>query len=69
MEADTMNDVGHSAFVIDAEAMTAVLFDYAKNPPYRDAVKNEFAGIKALFGEYQAALRNAYKVPVVPEPK
>ena len=69
MEEDTLKNIGHAAFVIDAEAMTAVLYDYAKNPPFRDAVKREFAGIKALFGEYQAALRKTYQVPVVPDPK
>ena len=69
MEADTLTDVGHSAFVMDAEAMTAVLYDYAKNPQFREAVKKEFAGIKELFGEYQEALRKVYQTPVVPEPK
>ena len=69
MEEDTLKEVGHTAFVVDAEAMTAVLYDYAKNPPFRQAVKREFEGIKALFGEYQEALRKVYQTPVVPEPK
>ena len=69
MEEDTLKEIGHSAFVIDAEAMTAMLYDYAKNPPFREAVKREFDGIKALFGEYQEALRTVYRTPVVPEPK
>jgi hypothetical protein len=69
MEEDALNATGHTGFVIDAEAMTAVLYDYAKNPAYRDAVKREFEGIRVLFGEYQAALRQTYKVPVVPDPK
>ena len=69
METDTLSEIGHSAFVIDAEAMTAVLYDYAKNPGFREAVAREFAGIKVLFGEYQEALKKVYQVPVVPEPK
>ena len=69
MEDDTLKDIGHSAFVIDAQGMTSVLYDYAKNPAFRDAVKREFAGIKALFGEYQEALRKTYQVPIVPDPK
>jgi amidohydrolase len=69
MEEDALNETGHAAFVIGAEAMTAVLFDYARNPEYRAAVRQEFDGIKALYGEYQAALRKAYQVPAVPEPK
>ena len=69
MEEDTLKDAGYSAFAIDAGAMTAVLYAYAKNPPFREAVAKEFAGIKALSGEYQEALRKVYQVPVVPEPK
>jgi len=32
-------------------------------------VKKEFDGIKALFGEYQTALKKVYTVPTVPDPK
>ena len=56
-------------FTSDAQAMTAVLFDFATHPEYRDAVKKEFEGIKSLFGEYQAALKKAYTVPAVPDPR
>ena len=38
-------------------------------PTTATAVKKEFDGIKALFGEYQAALKKVYAVPNVPEPK
>ena len=69
MEEDALNETGHSAFVIAAETMSAVLFDFATNDGYRKVVRQEFDGIKALFGEYQAALRKTYQVPVVPEPK
>ena len=48
--------------------MTALLFDFATHADYRVAVKREFQGIKALFGEYQAALRKTYVSPRVPEP-
>jgi metal-dependent amidase/aminoacylase/carboxypeptidase family protein len=69
MEADALGEVGHRGFVIDAQAMTAVLFDYAANAGYRADVKREFEGIKALFSEYQEALRKTYTVPKVPDPK
>ena len=69
MEADALTDVGHLGFVVDAQAMTAVLFDVATRPDYRAAIKREFDGIKALFGEYQEALRKTYTVPKVPEPQ
>ncbi|HLA88865.1 MAG TPA: hypothetical protein VJL28_00355, partial [Gemmatimonadaceae bacterium] len=69
MEADALAEVGHKGFVIDAQAMTALLFDFATRPDYRAAVKREFDGIKALFGEYQEALRKVYVVPKVPDPE
>ena len=69
MEADALTDVGHQGFVVDAQAMAAVLFDFATHPEYRQAVKQEFAGIKALFGEYQEALRKTYTLPKVPDPQ
>ena len=49
--------------------MTALLFDFATRPEYRAAVKKEFAGIKALFGEYQNALGTTYVVPKVADPQ
>jgi amidohydrolase len=68
MEADALTDVGHQGFTVDAQAMAAILFDFATHAEYRAAVKREFEGIKALFGEYQEALKKTYTVPRVPEP-
>jgi metal-dependent amidase/aminoacylase/carboxypeptidase family protein len=69
MDADNLKEIGHRGFTIDAETMTAILFDFATHPELRTAVKKEFDSIKALFGEYQAALKKAYRTPIVPEPK
>ena len=69
MDADNLKPIGHTGFTIDAQAMAALLFDFATHADYRAAVKKEFDGIKALFGEYQEALKKAYAVPVVTEPK
>jgi amidohydrolase len=69
MESDAFTAVGHQGFLVDAQAMTALLYDFASNAEYRAAVKREFDGIKALFGEYQEALQKVYAVPAVPEPK
>jgi len=69
MDADNLKEIGHQGFTVDAQAMAAVLFDFATHPDYRAAVKKEFDGIKALFGEYQAALKKTYTVPTVPDPK
>ncbi len=69
MEADALTEVGHHGFVVDAQAMAALLYDFATNAEYRTAVKKEFAGMKALFSEYQDALKKVYPAPAVPEPK
>ena len=53
MEQDALTDVGHQGFVVDAEAMTALLFDFATHADYRDAVKREFTAIQKLFGVSQ----------------
>lgn len=65
MEQDALGEVGHKGFVIDAQGMAAILYDFATRPDYRAAVKKEFDGLKALYAEYQNALRAAYRVPVV----
>ena len=69
MDADNLKEIGHKGFTIDAQAMTALLFDFATHADYRVAVKKEFEGIKALFAEYQTALKKVYTVPNVPDPK
>ena len=69
MEADSLTDVGHQGFLIDAETMAAILYDFATHPEMREAVKTEFTRIQGLFGEYQTALHKAYPKPEVPEPK
>ena len=68
MEADALGEVGHHGFLVDAQAMAAVLYHYATDAPYRAVVKREFDGLKGLYGEYLAALRGAYPLPNVPEP-
>jgi amidohydrolase len=69
MDADNLKEIGHRGFTVDAEAMTALLFDVATEREYRAAVKREFDGIKALFGEYLTSLRKVYVQPSVPDPK
>jgi amidohydrolase len=69
MEADALTDVGHQGFLMDAETMAAVLYDFATHAEYREMVKTEFGRIHKLFGEYQKALEKAYPKPEVPDPK
>jgi hypothetical protein len=69
MDADNLKEIGHKGFTVDAQTMTAILYDFATRAEYRSAVKKEFDGIRALFGEYQAALKKVYTVPAVADPK
>jgi len=69
MEADALTEVGHQGFIVDAQAMTALLYDFATNAEYRATVKREFTSIQVLFGEYQQALQKVYPVPAVPDPR
>jgi amidohydrolase len=68
MEQDALGAVGHQGFVVDAQAMAALLFDFATRADYRATVKREFDTIRALHNEYLDALRKTYVVPKVPEP-
>jgi amidohydrolase len=65
MEADALADVGHAGFTVNAQAMAALLYDFATRADYRALVKREFDGLKALHGEYLDALRKVYVVPKV----
>ena len=65
MEADALTEVGHSGFVVDAQAMASLLFDFATHPEYRATVKREFDTIKGLHNDYLEALRRVYVVPKV----
>jgi amidohydrolase len=69
MEKDATAEIGHHGFVVDAEAMTALLYDFDTKPAYREVVKKEFSAIKAEFDAYQEALKSAYPIPAVPDPK
>jgi amidohydrolase len=66
---DALAEIGHQGFVVDAQAMTALLYDFLTNAGYRAAVSKEFEGIRVLFDEYRDSLKKIYKKPVVPEPK
>ena len=68
MEADALGPVGHQGFVVDAQAMASLLYDFATRADYRAMVKQEFASTRALFGEYVGALEKAYPRPVVKAP-
>ncbi|HEY7789152.1 MAG TPA: peptidase dimerization domain-containing protein [Vicinamibacterales bacterium] len=65
---DATKEIGHHGFTVDAQAMTALLYEFATHPEFRQAVQREFSGIQALFAEYLADLQKVYTVPTVPDP-
>jgi metal-dependent amidase/aminoacylase/carboxypeptidase family protein len=67
MEADALAEIGHRGFVVGAQSMAELLFDFASDAEFRTAVKREFDGIRGLFGEYQDALKKVYVAPAVPD--
>src|SRR6266516_4247345 len=68
MEADALGEVGHHGFLLDAQAMAALLYHFASDAPYRAAVRREFEGLQGLYADYLTALRAAYPLPTVPDP-
>jgi amidohydrolase len=68
MEQDALGPVGHQGFVVDAQAMAALLFDFATRADYRATVKREFETIRALHNQYLEDLKKTYVVPKVAEP-
>ena len=46
MEQDNLKPVGHNGFTVQAQAMAALLHDFATNAGYRAAVEKEFTGIR-----------------------
>jgi amidohydrolase len=64
MLADAFTDVGHAGFRIDAQILAAVLFDYATDSVFRDAVTTEHRVMRGLFDRYQENLKKAYAAEV-----
>jgi len=67
MDQDNLKPVGHNGFTTQAQAMAALLHQFATRPDFRAAVKKEFDGIKGLFGDYLRALEGTYRNPEVKE--
>src|SRR6266513_3079560 len=60
MRDDTFAEIGHKAFLLDAQIEAAVLFDFLTRPELRTAVKQEHGTLAGLQGQYLAALRRVY---------
>tara|TARA_Y100000590_G_scaffold463316_1_gene629785 strand:+ start:686 stop:2116 length:1431 start_codon:yes stop_codon:yes gene_type:complete len=58
---DSMKDVGHTGFLLDAKIMAAILYHYVTDGSFRKTVQNEHETMAKLFNNYLDALNEAYK--------
>ena len=57
---DSLRDVGHAAFLLDAKIMATVLYHFLVDDDYRTAVQEEHRTLSGLFDRYLEQLRHAY---------
>lgn len=57
---DGLKPVGHTAFLMDAQIMSAVLYHFLTDAKLREAVRTEHRAMAGLFGAYVGALKKAY---------
>ena len=57
---DSMKEVGHTGFLLDAKIMSAVLYHFLIDEDFRNTVKEEHRILSGLFDEYIARLHQAY---------
>ena len=57
---DSMKEVGHTGFLLDAKIMGAVLYHFLIDEDFRNTVKEEHRILSGLFDEYIARLHEAY---------
>jgi metal-dependent amidase/aminoacylase/carboxypeptidase family protein len=58
---DSMKDVGHTGFLLDAKIMAAILYHYVTDGDFRKTVHTEHETMAKLFNDYLDALNEAYK--------
>jgi amidohydrolase len=61
MTADAFTEIGHTAFMLDAQIMAAVAYHFLVDATFRADVRTEHQAMARLFGQYVAALHEAYK--------
>ncbi|MGI9626225.1 MAG: peptidase dimerization domain-containing protein [Longimicrobiales bacterium] len=66
MSEDADSEVGHAGFRMDAQIMTAVLYDFLTNEDFRRTVREEHEVLQGLLGEYHERLREVYAPEIGP---
>ncbi|MGH7506357.1 MAG: peptidase dimerization domain-containing protein, partial [Longimicrobiales bacterium] len=57
---DSLKDVGHQGFLVDAKVMAALLHDFLTDAALRETVAREHRAMAALFDQYLSGLSEAY---------
>lgn len=57
---DSMKEVGHTGFLLDARIMAGVLYHFLSDAPFRETVKAEHKALSGWFDEYLAGLKKVY---------
>jgi amidohydrolase len=57
---DSMKEVGHTGFLLDARIMAAVLYHFLSDASFRETVKAEHKALSGWFDEYLAGLKKVY---------
>jgi amidohydrolase len=57
---DSMKEVGHTGFLLDARIMAAVLYHFLSDASFRETVKAEHEALSGWFDEYLAGLKRVY---------
>lgn len=58
---DSMKEVGHTGFLLDAKIMASVLYHYITDNDLRKTIEKEHNTMAALFNDYMNALHEAYE--------
>jgi len=61
MTADNFNELGHTAFLLDAKIMAAVLYHFLTDANFRSQVQTEHKTMQQLMDQYIASLRDTYR--------
>jgi amidohydrolase len=61
---DSLTDVGHTGFLLDARIMAGVMYHFLTDAKYRAAVKEEHRVMAGLFNQYLDGLRKTYSTEV-----
>jgi amidohydrolase len=57
---DSMKEVGHTGFLMDAKIMAAILYHFLEDPDFRETVALEHGTMSGLFDQYLSGLKEAY---------